>query len=369
LIASCATSNRIKDAHAGCFLHDGSTETPSRKVWTMQSLLALLLLTTAATAQSLPGFDRLTIDAPHRARPLEAMIWYPAAADTFSTAIGADAVFVGTMVQMGPAVQADAHPLVIISHGSGGNIANLGWLAEGLVARGAIVAGVNHPGATSGDSSPRQVLRVIDRTQDMAALLGMLTDDPAFAAAIDPTRITALGFSLGGLTALAAGGVRLDADAIGRYCDTFGAEASECMFITRGGVDPHALPPEVSADMTVPGLDRIIAVDPSLSRAFSAESLADLPPVHLIRMGTEAVIPPARDIGPLGSNLAARIPGATFTTISPAWHFSFLGLCTADAPKILVDADEDPICDDPAGTDRAAAHAQVIADVALVLGL
>ena len=48
----------------------------------MKSLLALFLLTTAASADSLPGFDRLAVEAPHRPRPLEAAIWYPAGSET-----------------------------------------------------------------------------------------------------------------------------------------------------------------------------------------------------------------------------------------------------------------------------------------------
>jgi predicted dienelactone hydrolase len=335
----------------------------------MKPLLALVLMSSAAFAEPLPGFDRLTVDAPHRARPLAAAIWYPAASETYVAAVGADAVFTGTKVQMGAAIADGQHPLVIVVHGSGGNIENLGWLADGLVARGAIVAGVNHPGATSGDSSPRQVARVIDRTQDIAALLAALSEDATFAAAIDSARVTALGFSLGGATVLAAGGARLDPEAIGRYCHSYGEDASECVFMARGGVDPHALPPEIAADMTVQGLAQIIAVDPSFSHTFVAETLNSLPPVHVVRMGTAEVIPPARNIGPEGSNLAARIAGATLTTIAPAWHFSFLGLCTPKARAILAGEGEDPICDEPTGVDRAAVHEAVIADVAAALGL
>lgn len=180
----------------------------------MKPLLALLLLATAAQADALPGFDHLTVDAPHRPRPLQASVWYPAATQTYTALIGANPAFLGTSVQVGPAIAAGPHPLVILSHGSGGNIDNLGWLAEGLVARGAIVAGVNHPGATSGDSSPRQLPYVLHRTQDIAALLATLTTDPAFGPALDPAQTTLLGFSLGGATALAAGGARFDAAAL-----------------------------------------------------------------------------------------------------------------------------------------------------------
>jgi predicted dienelactone hydrolase len=335
----------------------------------MKSLIALLLLTTAAGADTLAGFDHLAVDAPHRPRPLEASVWYPAGSETYTAAIGANPAFIGTMVQVGPAIAAGQHPLVIISHGSGGNIDNLGWLAEGLVAKGAIVAGVNHPGATSGDSSPRQLPNVIDRTQDLAALIQTLTADPAFGPTIDPAQITALGFSLGGATALAAGGARFDAKAFGAYCDHYGKDASECVFMAKGGADPHAMPASYEADMTVPGLAHIIAVDPAMGHALNEASLAHLPPVHLIKLGDGDLVPPARDIGPEGSNLAARIAGATYTNITPGWHFSFLGLCTPDAPAMLIAEGEDPICDDPKGADRQTVHDQIIDDVATALGL
>jgi predicted dienelactone hydrolase len=335
----------------------------------MKSLITLLLLSTAVSADTLPGFDHLAVDAPHRPRLLEASIWYPAASETYPVPIGANPAFTGTMVQVGPAIAAGPHPLVIISHGSGGNIENLGWLAEGLVARGAIVAGLNHPGATSGDSSPRQLPNIIDRTQDLAALIQTLTSDPAFGPAIDPGQISALGFSLGGATALAAGGARFDAAAFAAYCDRYGKDALECVFMARGGGDPNSLPASFEADMTVPGLAHIIAVDPALGHVLKDDSLADLPAVHLIKLGEGDLVPPARDIGPGGSNLAGRIAGATYSNITPGWHFSFLGLCTPDAPAMLQAEGEDPICDDPEGADRATVHERIITDVSAALGL
>ena len=335
----------------------------------MKPLLALLLLTTAAGAETLPGFDHLTVDAPHRPRPLEAAIWYPPATETYTVPLGANPAFAGTMVQVGPAIAAGAHPLVVISHGSGGNIENLGWLAEGLVARGAIVAGVNHPGATSGDSSPRQLPMVIDRTRDLAALVAAVRADPAFGPATDAGNVTALGFSLGGATVLAAGGARFDAAAYAAYCDRFAEDAPDCLFMAKGGVDPHALPPEWEADMRIDGLARIVAVDPAYSHAITGDSIPRLPPVHFVTLGGAEHVWQAVDIGPGGSDLVSRVPGASRTVIDPAWHFSFLGLCTAEGPALLEAEGEDPICDDPAGSDRAAVHARIVEDIAAVLGL
>ena len=262
---------------------------------------ALLLTSTAAMCQTLPGFDHLTVDAPHRPCATEASVWYPAASTTYTVPIGANPVFIGTMVQVGPAVATGTHPLVIISHGSGGNIDNLGWLAEGLVARGAIVAGLNHPGATSGDSSPRRLPEVGERTADLAALAATLTAHPSFGPAIDSRPITALGFSLGGATVLAAGGAQLDRAAYGAYCDTLGDAAPDCIFLKKGGVDPHTMPPAWDTSMTVPVLTRIIAVDPAFSYAMTDKSLAAMTPaVHLITLGKDAAVWHAVDIGPDG---------------------------------------------------------------------
>ena len=99
--------------------------------------------------------------------------------------------------------------------------------------------------------------------------------------------------------------------------------------------------------MTIPGLARVIAIDPAPGHVLQEDSLASLPAVNLMKLGDGVLLPPARDIGPDGSNLAARIPGATYTNITPGWHFPFLGLCTPDAPAMPEIEGEDPVCDDP----------------------
>jgi predicted dienelactone hydrolase len=336
----------------------------------MKSLIALLLLTTAASADSLPGFDRVTVTAAHRPSAMEARVWYPAASETYPAALGANPAFLGTKVQVGPIAAPGRHPLVIISHGSGGNIDGLGWLSEGLVARGAVVAGLNHPRSTSGDSNPRAMPLVWTRTADVAALIDTLVADPVFGPVIDADRITALGFSLGGATVLAAGGARLDRDAYAAYCDRTGAAATDCGFMLKGGVDIHSLPPEWEADMRVPAVSQVIAVDPGFGYAMTDASLAAMPvKVHLINLGDPSTLPPAINAGQNGADLVSRIPGASYQTVAPAWHFSFLGLCTQDAPALLEAEGEDPICDDPAGSDRRVIHDRLIADIAVDLGL
>ena len=53
----------------------------------------------------------------------------------------------------------------------------------------------------------------------------------------------------------------------------------------------------------------------------------------------------------------------TYTNITPGWHFSFLGLCTPDAPAKLEAEGEDPICDDPEGAERSRQTDRAVGDI------
>lgn len=316
----------------------------------------------AAQAADLPGYERLEVSADHRSRDLDAAIWYPAEQDGYRTLIGDNAVFHGTRAYQGTAVRRGLYPLIFISHGSGGNIQNLGWLAGGLALNGAMVVGVNHPGSTTGDSSPRRSIRHWERPMDIGATLTAVMNDPAFGPSVDRSRISVIGFSLGGLTALSLGGARPDKDKFLDYCVTLGAAALDCVFFKKGGVDLSAVPEtEFEQDLRDPRISGIVAVDPAFGYGFSDESLARIDiPVHLINLGLAPDRWAAIDSGPSGSRLSTRLPNARYTEVDNANHFTFLGLCKPGARDILVAEGEDPICDGPDGADRGKTHDALI---------
>ncbi len=202
---------------------------------------------------------------------------------------------------------------------------------------------------------------IVDRTQDLAALIATVT--------IDTAHITDLGFSPCGAAAFAAGGARLDADARTAYCDRSGEHVSKRVIIASGGIDRHAQPATFQADVTVPRLTCVITLDPALGQARHNDSLARLPKVHLITMGDGDLAPPARAIVPDGSKLAARIPGVICTNVTPGWHVNVLGLWSPASPAMLIAAGEDPIRDDPEGSDRQVGHDCIIGDIATELDL
>jgi predicted dienelactone hydrolase len=172
------------------------------------SLLVRPVHVGAALAQvDLPGFDRLAVSAAHRPGLVAGSIWYPADQATYKTQVGRNAVFTGATAYLAPGIAKGRHPLVVLSHGLGGNIDGLGWLAGALAQNGAMVLGVNHPGSTGGDSSPRRSIRMWERAWDVSAALDTVLAEPNFAPHIDPERIYSIGFFHGRCDGVATGWV------------------------------------------------------------------------------------------------------------------------------------------------------------------
>ncbi|WP_367717255.1 alpha/beta fold hydrolase [Nitratireductor sp. GISD-1A_MAKvit] len=339
----------------------------------MKKLLCVFLMglgmSGAAMADPYAGYDRLTVKADHRPPVLAASVWYPAGRPTYRGLVGDNAVFEGTSAYVGAAVAEGKFPLFVLSHGSGGNMDAISWLSSALAQRGAMVLAVNHPGSTSGDSSPRRSMRLDERAADLVAALDTLLEEPAFADRVDRSRIASLGFSLGGATALNLAGLRFDRDAYGGYCKRMGQKAQDCVFLAKGGVDFDALPQGFAADLREPRIGRAIAIDPGMTYAATMESTAQIDmPVLLINLGKEHLFK-AADVGPAGSDLAARLPDAVLKTIAPAHHFTFLAECKPRGALLLAEEKDDPVCDDPEGADRAVVHKAIVDEIAAFAGL
>lgn len=333
------------------------------------ALLSILALSHAipAAADMLPGYDRFDLMVDHRARPIAASIWYPAANPTYRAPVGDGPIFDPTFAFIGPAVASGEHPLVLLSHGSGGNSDTLGWLTSGLVAQGAIVLAVNHPGSTSGDSSPRRSVDLEARANDLSAALDLVLSDPAFAPFIDQDRIGVVGFSLGGATALGMAGVRFDGAVQDANCTT-GPEAADCVFFRLGGVR-FADHPGYEADARDTRVTQAVIVDPGFGGSADPATVQNaLAEMTLINLG-EADRLGAADVGPAGNDLANRLPDATYIEIAPANHFTFLGTCKSGAAELLEQYEDDPICTDPEGADRSDVHGQLITAIAEGLNL
>lgn len=310
--------------------------------------------------EALVGHQTLTLTPAHREVPVTLHLWYPAEQDGISGLIGQNALFLGTWKAEAPTPKPGPHPLVLFSHGSGGNAERLGWFASALAAQGFVVAAPNHPGTTSRDSDPFQTPMVWQRTADLSAALDRLLTDPPMGLSIATKDITAAGFSLGGHSALALGGARLSKAAFIAYCDQ-AKDQYDCGWMSAAGVDFTTIDAaRYEANLSDPRVTRVIAIDPALTPAMTQGSLTQITrPTLILNLGAPETLPLALNAAPA----AALIPGASYSALPGARHFSFLAPCSALGQIIIGLAGEDNICSDRDLRPRPEVHTDLLAQI------
>ncbi len=162
------------------------------------------------------GLAKMTFERPSTIdgspRKLETWIWYPAAGAATDATPSADAV---------PASKGGPFPIVVFSHGSGGQPNFYKYFTEHLASWGFVVVAPPHPGNTSADCFPCNTTSIIpsarERPTDITFVLDQvvaLKDDTSqpLGTILDPTRTALTGHSFGGWTSIfAATGGRFNA--------------------------------------------------------------------------------------------------------------------------------------------------------------
>jgi predicted dienelactone hydrolase len=302
------------------------------------------------------GYNVSQIEVTHRSVQLSVHLWYPTTSTGTPELIGQNALFYGAYVYRNADAPAQALPLVVISHGSGGNAPGLSWLAADLANKGMIVVATNHPGTTSGDSDPFQTVNVWERPQDMTALIDYVLDTKPNGILADPDRIATLGFSLGGHSALSLSGIEVSKDRFITYCEE-NAGLIDCGWMQEAGVDFAAIDADLYEQSNKdPRVMATVAVDPALPLAVKRDGTANLDTEPLIiNLGDIADVPAAMR----ADTVAAQTEGATFVTIPGAWHFSFLAECSGLGNIIIGVAGDDNICSDQGMRDRGIIHTEL----------
>ncbi len=256
-------------------------------------------------------------------------------------------------------------PLLLLSHGTGGSAQIMAWLGRSLAERGYVVAAVNHPGNNALEEYTAEgFLFWWERARDLTETLDGLLRDPDLRRIIDPQRVGAVGFSLGGYTTLAIAGARTDPTRFRAFCKS--TEAEGC-----------AAPPEYPdlfkrwdtlaigsrafrESMAQAGrpyrdnrIKSVMAIAPALGPALIPDSLGRVRiPVAIVAGSDDAIVP----IRPNALRMAALIPRAQITLIPGAGHYTFLAECTAEGR-----ARQPQLCADTDHIDRSVIHARVVA--------
>lgn len=304
------------------------------------------------------GIAFATAPAPIRQTKIDLHIWYPSEPGGRAVTVGGNGVFHGTEAGRGAPHRGGIYPVIVISHGAGGNAGQFGWIASRLAEAGYVVVLPNHPGSTSGDASALEAVRIWERPQDISAVLDAIMAQPEDYPYMDLERVGVLGFSAGGYTALALAGARVDPARLAAFCDGGGRGMSDCGFFARFGIDLHALDLGPAAqDLRDQRIRFAVVVDPGIVETLTPDSLAGIDiPMLVLNLGDEESVP----VPVHARALAEAVPEAEYRIIPDATHFSFLAECKPRGASILAaEGEPDPLCDDAGGRSRAAIHAEL----------
>ena len=155
-----------------------------------------------------------------RNRPLITEIWYPVDSECPSMSPTGFWIRCNEARDAPISKKEKRYPLILMSHGFGGDRYNMSWLAESLAANGYIVAAMDHYGNTWNNKLPEFFIRPWERPKDVSFVLGQLLSDERFKDRIDMKKIGFVGYSLGGATGIWIAGaeaISLNRDLIKNY--------------------------------------------------------------------------------------------------------------------------------------------------------
>ena len=323
-------------------------------------LAALLVLSVGGTAWSAapiaPGHRDVSYHDDARGRDLPTALWYP------STGAAKDIVY--AQVHNGHAAPdgefaPGRHPLIVLSHGTGGNRFNQYYLGEALAAAGYIVAAVEHPGDRTFDNGDFGTAKnLYNRPRDVSAVIDALLADSRIAPHIESAHIAAMGHSAGGFAAIAAGGGRPNLDLLMHYCAAQTERSLTCPETDGGGANELPLHLDyIHGKVSVRDarLKALVVFAPAIGPMFDAAGLKDVGvPVQLFWAEQDEILnEPANS-----ARYADGLKNVEIRAMPGIGHFTFLAPCSD-----LLRQYAPQICADPAGIDRTKVTATIAREV------
>jgi predicted dienelactone hydrolase len=235
--------------------------------------------TVPCAAEYAVGHTTMHVTAEGADRSVSLSVWYPTA--TIETdQIGGNAVFQGTPAAQDAPVLQGRFPLVVLSHGGLRSAADSGaWLSAALTRTGFVTVEVNAPRPARAADAVNEIWQ---RPADMSRALDQVLGDSDWRPRIDTTRLSAVGFALGGTAALSLAGGRIDPQAYAGYCDNT-PEGTDCTWyqaqnVRLGSVETSGLS-EMGGD---PRFESVVAIAPEYLGVFSDDLASlEIPALHI----------------------------------------------------------------------------------------
>ncbi|MEN9518694.1 MAG: hypothetical protein RLZZ381_1282 [Cyanobacteriota bacterium] len=190
-------------------------------------------------------------------------------------------------------------PLIVISHGLGGDLTTFGYLAKHLASHGFAVAVPEHPGSSAkqiegllngleSDVTPPSEL--INRPLDIKFLLDRLTD--RFGQKIDVTNVGIIGQSFGAYTALALAGAEINWGSLNRDCPNLDNSWNLSWLIQCLALQIPLPLVVTEKELKDERIKAAIAINPLVSSIFGQESLSKIRiPIMLVSGSSDPVTP------------------------------------------------------------------------------
>jgi len=251
-------------------------------------------------------------------RPLVMDVWYPTKEGIPSQR--EEGVWLFPPIVYDASIPKDKKlPLILISHGYGGERKEQLWLAEKLAMAGYLVASVDHFGNTWKDPSPQGMIQMWNRPEDISSALDYLTGDSPFAHTIDTKQVGFVGFSVGGMTGLWLAGAEVKSpEVMHLFSEGQKAELVNSIDFTKA-----------MKSYQDDRISQFVLLAPRVSE-FSQSSLSKIKKPLLVIYGTEDKVLPPEEHAKLieASNLETlELPHAS--------HFVFLNQVTEEGKKAL----------------------------------
>jgi predicted dienelactone hydrolase len=304
------------------------------------AVISLCLLAMLAHAAGLRVID---VPADTAGPALHGAMWYPCSEPPSEVKLG-NTTLPGVR---DCAVNGNKLPLVVVSHGRGGDFVGHHDTAEALADAGFVVAAINHPGDTATDMSRSDDLSaLVERPTDIKRLIDFMLDASPLAPKIDPKRIGFFGFSRGGYTGLVLMGARPDWASTITLCRTSSSHMCEQILSKVFPARSLTYDPRIRAAVIANPLAVMFTAD-----SFSAVKV----PVQLweSERGGDGVSP--ESVAAVNRNLPAQ---HEYHIVPNAGHFAFLAPC----PPPLTEKRPE-LCTDAPSFDRAAFHKRFDANV------
>jgi len=194
--------------------------------------------------------------------------------------------------------------LVAISHGFGADRTFLTYLARHLASHGITVAALDHPGSNVDaltaipiSANPTDFMpasEFLDRPQDISFMLNHLAElhqqPGALQGKLNTNQVTVIGHSLGGYTALALAGAKLNIAKLRQVCQ----QPSTLALSPANWLQCAATRlPRKTSDLREPRVAQVIALNPMVGQIFGQNGLKQVETPVLVLSSTQDTLAPA----------------------------------------------------------------------------